>query len=255
MTPAELVLSPYIIAILFFLIAFTYSSVGLGGGSSYTALMAILGFGALAIPMISLSLNLIATSVGSYNFLRNRHARFRLILPFLVTSIPMAYLGGALNLPKDIFYWVLLVSLCFVATRIYFWKNTSFSLNIDQSGKIIISLLSGSILGLLAGIAGIGGGIFLVPLIIVLGLGTEKEAAACGAIFIWLNSLFGLAARLQYNAIDLTDYVPLVVAVLLGAVLGSHLGSSRLAPKTMEKILGLIIIVAIFALGRILLAS
>lgn len=230
--------------------AFTYSSVGLGGGSSYTALMAIMGVSTLAIPLISLSLNLLVTTIGSYNFIRNRHARIKLVLPFLISSIPMAYLGGSLKLPKELFYLILLISLVFVAFRIYFWKNTAIKLNIDQNGKILISLIAGSILGLIAGIVGIGGGIYLVPLIIILGLGSEKEAAACGAIFIWLNSCSGLLSRLQYNSIDLTDYIPLIAAVLAGGTSGSFMGSFKFTPKTMEKVLGAVIIVAIIFLTR-----
>ena len=246
----ELITSPYFLAALFFLVAFTYSSVGLGGGSSYTALMAVFGVSTLAIPMVSLSLNLFVTSVGSFNYIRNRHARIKLVLPFLISSIPMAYLGGSLQLPKEIFYWILLISLVFVALRIYFWKNTPIKLSIDQNGKIMISLLAGSILGLLAGIVGIGGGIYLVPFIIILGLGTGKEAAACGAIFIWLNSLSGLVSRLQYNSIDLTGYIPLIAAVIAGGTLGSFMGSFKFSPKAMENILGAVIVVAIIFLTR-----
>ncbi len=242
--------SPYILAILFFIVAFTYSSVGLGGGSSYTALMAIFGINTLVIPMISLSLNLFVTSIGSYNFIRNKHGNIKLIVPFLISSIPMAYLGGSLKLPKEIFFWVLLMSLVFVALRIYFWQNTTIKLNIGQKGKIIISLLAGSVFGLVAGTVGIGGGIYLVPLIIILGLGTEKEAATCGAIFIWLNSFSGLLSRLQYNSIDLTNYIPLIVAVLAGGTLGSFMGSFKFSPKVMEKILGSVIILAIFFLTK-----
>ncbi len=246
----EALQTPYFIAALFFIVAFTYSSVGLGGGSSYTALMALLGVNTLAIPMISLTLNLFVTSVGSYNFIRNKHAKFNLIAPFFVSSIPMAYVGGALKLPKDIFYWVLWVSLLFVAARIYVWKDTTFKLNISQVGKTIISLLAGSALGLVAGIVGIGGGIYLVPLILILGLGTEKEAAACGAIFIWLNSLSGLIARFQYNSIDLSNYIPLIIAVLVGGALGSFLGSTKYSPQTMQKTLGAVVIVALFFLTQ-----
>jgi len=235
---------------MFCIVAFIYSSVGLGGGSSYTALMAIFGVSTLAIPMISLSLNLFVTSVGSYNFIRNRHARIKLILPFLISSIPMAYLGGALKIPKEIFYLVLLVSLVFVAVRIYIFQNTNTKLNINQNEKIIISLFTGSILGLVAGIVGIGGGIYLVPLIIILGLGTEKEAAACGAIFIWLNSFSGLLSRFQYNSIDLTNYIPLIAAVLAGGTLGSFMGSFKFSPRVMEKMLGAVLIVAIILLSR-----
>ena len=95
--------SPYFLAALFFIVAFIYSSVGLGGGSSYTALLAIFGISTLAIPMISLSLNLFVTSIGSYNFIINKHGKLKLILSFLISSIPMAYLGGTLQLPKEIF--------------------------------------------------------------------------------------------------------------------------------------------------------
>jgi uncharacterized membrane protein YfcA len=246
----EIITSPYFLAVLFCIVAFIYSSVGLGGGSSYTALMAIFGVSTLAIPMISLSLNLFVTSVGSFNFIRNKHAKIKLILPFLISSIPMAYLGGSLKLQKEIFYWVLLISLVFVAVRIYIWQNTTIKLNLNQNGKIIISLIVGSILGLVAGIVGIGGGIYLVPLILILRLGTEKEAAACGAIFICLNSFSGLLSRFQYNSIDLTNYIPLIVAVLAGGTLGSFMGSFKFSPKVMEKILGAVIIVAILFLSR-----
>jgi uncharacterized membrane protein YfcA len=188
-----IITSPYFLAVLFFIVAITYSSVGLGGGSSYTALMAIFGFTTLAIPMISLSLNLLVTSVGSFNFIRNKHAKIKLVLPFLI---------------------------------------------------------AGSVLGLVAGIVGIGGGIYLVPLIIILGLGTEKEAAACGAIFIWFNSCSGLLSRFQHNSIDLTNYIPLIITVLAGGTLGSFMGSFKFSPKVMEKILGAVIIVAIFFLTK-----
>jgi uncharacterized membrane protein YfcA len=251
---AEIVTSTYFIAALFFIVALLYSSVGLGGGSSYTALMVVMGFNAAVIPMVSLVLNLFVSSIGGYNFIRYKHARLELVAPFLLASIPMAYLGGALQLPKEVFYWVLLASLVVVALRIYFWRNTAFRLELGRAGKIYVSLLAGGILGLVAGIVGIGGGIYLVPLIIILGLGTEQQAAACGAIFVWLNSLAGLISRLQYNAIELSDYIPLIVAVVLGGALGSWLGASRLSRNAMEKILGIIVVVAIIMLSRTILA-
>ena len=246
----ELISSPYFIAILFFIVAFAYSSVGLGGGSSYTALMAILGFSTLTIPMVSLTLNFLVTLIGSYNFIRFKHARIKLVLPFIVTSIPMAYLGGALQLPKELFYWLLLLSLIFVAVRIYFWSNVSLTLDLSEKGKTVLALISGAILGLIAGIVGIGGGIYLVPLIILLGLGSAKEAAAAGVIFIWVNSLAGLVSRFQYNAIDLTEYIPLIIAVIIGGSLGSFVGAAKYSSKVMEKVLGVIILVAIGFLIR-----
>ena len=133
-------------------------------------------------------------------------------------------------------------------------QNRVCNLGDIRNEKIILSLFAGAVLGLVAGIVGIGGGVYLVPLIIILGLGTEKEAAACGAIFIWLNSCSGLLSRLQYNSIDLTNYIPLIIAVVAGGALGSYMGSSRFSPKVMEKMLGLVIIVAIIFLTKKILS-
>ena len=240
-----LISSPYLLPLIFFAIAFAYSSVGLGGGSSYTAMMLIVGMSIITIPLVSLTLNLFVTSIGSFNYIRHKHAKLKLLLPFILTSMPMAYMGGTLKLPADLFYLILFLSLLFTALRIYLWKSTTLDLNLTQKSKIIISLIAGSLFGFVAGTAGIGGGVYLVPLIIVLGLGTPKEAAACGVIFIWLNSFAGLISRLQYNAIDLSPYIPLIVAVVLGGSLGSHMGASRFSVTTMEKILGLIILLAL----------
>jgi uncharacterized membrane protein YfcA len=243
-----LAISPYFLAVLFFAVAFVYSSVGLGGGSSYTALMAITGISYLLIPTITLILNLFVTSVGSFNFIRKKHARPALILPFFITSIPMSYLGGSLKLPKEIFYLILLISLIFTAIRIYFWKNTALTIHFEKTQKITLFFMIGSVLGFVAGTVGIGGGIYLVPLIIILGLGSPKEAAACGAVFIWINSLSGLIARFQYHNFNLTSFLPLIVAVIIGGFLGSLIGSSKFSTQAMEKWLGGIILVAILFL-------
>ena len=240
----------YLLPILFFIVAFVYSSVGMGGGSSYTAIMAIVGMSSLVIPMISLSLNLFVTTIGSYNYLRNKHGQLRIILPFLFSAIPFAYIGGALHLPKEIFLWILLASLVLVAMRIYLWKDVGFRFELSYQGKIGVSLIAGSVLGLVAGIVGIGGGVYLVPLIIMFNIGTQKEAAAAGTVFVWAVSLSGLASRLQYNSINLLEYVPLIIAVVLGGFLGSYMGSFKFSPKIMEKILGIIILMAIVLLAK-----
>ncbi len=245
----------WMIAVLFFILALAYSSVGLGGGSAYTASMVVLGFGSLSIPFISLTLNLLVTTLGSYHFIKERHARLHLILPFLLTSIPMAYLGGALHLPTAVFHWILFASLSIAVLRIYFWRHTALQLALAPGTKLAVSLLAGSVLGLIAGIVGIGGGIYLVPLIIILGLGNAHQAAACGAIFIWMNSAAGLLSRLQYNQIDLTPYLPLLLAVIAGGALGSYVGSTKFSAKTVEKVLGLIVTTAVLLLGNKLIVS
>jgi uncharacterized membrane protein YfcA len=245
----DLTISISLLAVIFAMVAFFYASVGLGGGSSYTALLAIFGAGAAAIPMVSLTLNVLVTTVGSLVFLSQRHARLRLILPFLISSIPMAYVGGMLHLPKELFYLVLLVSLAFAAMRIYFPGETK-PLPLGDRGRFLLALLCGAVLGMVAGIAGIGGGVYLVPLILLLGLGTAKEAAACGSFFIWVNSVAGLAARLQYNNIALVPYMPLIVGAVAGGMAGSIMGARHFEPRTMQKILGTVLVVAIVFLGR-----
>lgn len=236
------------LSFVFFFIAFIYSSVGLSGGSAYTALMAILGFDILTIPMITLSLNFFVSLVGSFNFLRNKNIKIKFVFPFLITSVPMAYFGGSLKVSNELFYWILLISLIVVALRMYCMENIAFKLNLSSFQKKIISLCAGALLGLISGIVGIGGGIYLVPLIIILGLGNEKEAAACGSVFILLNSISGLISRFQYNSIDLTNYIPIIIAVLLGGFAGSFMGSFKFSVKAITKILGIVILIAIFFL-------
>ncbi len=245
----ELIISPWLFAGLLLAVALVYSALGLGGGSSYTALMAIFGMSYLYIPPIALTLNLAVTTIAAFNFIRNGHLRFGLLLPFLLASMPMAYLGGALQISQTAFLWALLVSLVFVALRIYLLDSLAFRLQLAAKSKLIICLLAGAVLGLVAGVVGIGGGIYLVPLIIVLGLGNPKEAAACGAVFVWMNSFMGLVSRFQHQAIEITaDLSLLLVAVIIGGALGSHLGAAKLKPAVMEKWLGGIILVAIVLL-------
>ena len=234
-----------LLAAVFFCIAYCSASVGLGGGSCYTALLAVSGTAPLVIPLVSLALNLVVTSAGSYQFTKHRHASWKLIIPFLITSMPMAYLGGSLQLPKPLFYGILFTSLSIVVLRIFLFKKSSFSLKITGQKRLALSLFFGAILGFIAGVVGIGGGIYLVPLIIIFGLGTEKQAAASGAIFIWLNSITGLIARVQYHSINLGNYTPLIIAVAAGGIIGAWLGATKLTPQTMQKILGGIIIIAL----------
>ena len=245
----DLTISPFLLAIIFGLISFLYSSVGLGGGSSYSALMAIIGVNYLVLPSISLTLNLIVTFIGSINYVRSGHAKLKILFPFLITSIPMSYIGGLITLPKNVFYFMLMITLIFVALRIYLFDSPSIQLNLGDKSRIRLSLVIGAFLGFIAGTVGIGGGIYLVPLIIVFGLGTEKQAAATGALFIWLNSLAGVAARVN-SFPDVNTILPLCSAVLIGGLGGSFLGSNKFKPKTMQKLLGILIIIAILFLFK-----
>jgi hypothetical protein len=242
----ELILPMWGLVLIFMAIAFTYSSVGLGGGSSYTAVLAVTGVSIIFIPTVSLLLNILVSSLGTYHFTRYKHVNFRVLLPFLVSSMPMSFLGGSLHLEKEIFQYILLFSLVLVVLRIYFWDQVSLRIQLNANQSLILSIISGGILGLIAGIVGIGGGIYLAPLVLLFNLGTVKEAAGCAVIFVFLNSFTGLLGRANQHQInDVISYWPLVLAVIVGGFLGSRLGAISLNPKIMEKVLGGILIFAI----------
>lgn len=243
-----LLISISLLAVLFFGVTVAYASVGLGGGTAYTSLLAILGASYQMIPTVSLLLNVVVTTIGSVVFLRARHGRLSLIFPFVVTSVPAAYIGGALPISADVFYGLLLVTLALVAARIFIWHDTALDLELSRSLEIVLSLILGTGLGLVAGIVGIGGGIYLVPIILILGLGTEREAAAAGAVFTWINSVAGLAARVRLLSVDWIELAPVVGAVAVGAILGAWMGSSWLSRKTMRQVLGAIVVVAMLLL-------
>ena len=171
----------------------------------------------------------------------------------MVTSIPMAYFSGRLDLPKEIFQILLLVTLIIVVIRIYALKNLKISFRLDGVQKWIFILSLGALLGFIAGSVGIGGGIYLVPLIIMFGLGSEKEAAAAGALFVWVNSFAGVIARAQAGTFDAAFIMPLAGAVVIGGFAGSFFGSSKFDARTIQQIMGVVIIIAIlFLLKEIL---
>lgn len=244
----QLVISMPLLVLLCFSIAVAYSSVGLGGGTAYTGLLVIVGAGYETIPTVSLLLNVVVTGIGTVIFLRARHGRLRLILPFVSTSVPAAYVGGWLPVPPDVFYVVLLVTLVLVGIRLCTGKGVQRDLPLGRAGVLVLSLSLGTVLGLLAGVVGIGGGIYLVPLVILLGLGTEREAAAAGVVFTGINSVAGLAARVQRLPVDWAELAPLAVAVAVGGVFGAWMGASWLSRTTMRRVLGGIVVVAVLLL-------
>lgn len=237
-----------LLALLCFGITVAYASVGLGGGTAYTALLAILGASHQMIPTVSLLLNVVVTTIGSLIFLQARHGRASLIVPFVITSVPAAYVGGILPVSADVFYGLLWGTLFLVAVRIFVWDDAALDLTWRRPWTVVVSLLVGTGLGLIAGIVGIGGGIYLVPIVLILGLGTEREAAAAGAVFTWINSLAGLAARVQRLSVDWEALLPLAGAVAVGAVLGAWMGASWLSRRTLRRVLGTIVVVALVLL-------
>lgn len=225
--------------------ALVYSTAGMGGGSSYIALLALFNYPHSSIPVIALLCNIIVVSGGSLNFYRQNHFRWELFWPFAVFSVPMAFVGGLIPLERDIFFLILGASLLAVAIRLLFVND---GIKPDRELKLpnrYIALLTGTVLGLLAGMTGIGGGIFLAPVLLYLGWALPKQVAATAAFFILLNSLSGLGGQLLKHSggLDIHSYWPLFLTVLIGGQIGSRVGSnSLLSQNTIRKITALLVL-------------
>ncbi len=210
-------LSVGLLIALFALGALFYSSVGFGGGSSYTALLVWKGESPEMIRLVSLSCNLVVVLIGGWATLRARSVRFKLLFPLLVSSIPGVYTGVGISLPRDLFFGILGSALVLAGALLLFQvrakevRNCSFALLMPI----------GFLLGLLAGITGIGGGIYLVPVLHFLGAGKVREVAAVGTWFILINSGVGLILLPSYSGLG--EYLLLPPAVALGGLIGSRL--------------------------------
>lgn len=230
--------------ILFFIIAAAYSTVGFGGGSSYIAALVLFGLPYQDIPQISLLCNLIVVSSGAYHFIKNGHLSWPLARIFLATSIPMAFLGGLIPISKQTFTLTLGILLILVGIRLL-WRGRELSepiLKIPFSNSLAIFF--GCILGFLSGLVGIGGGIFLSPLLMALGWGKPKQIAATASIFILLNSMAGLAGQIVKHRAspEILQYWPLFLAVFLGGQIGSRIGSNRLSQLWVVRLTSILVL-------------
>ncbi|MDP3920589.1 MAG: sulfite exporter TauE/SafE family protein [Candidatus Omnitrophota bacterium] len=227
----------------FFLIALFYSMVGFGGGSSYLAVLVLAGLSYQTIPSLALCCNLIVTAGGCWHFYRAGHFRIRNVLPFIILSVPMAYLGGRMHVSKEVFCILLGFSLFAVAVRMFMPNRISQDpreISVKHAWAIGVPL--GGALGLLAGIVGIGGGIFLSPLLLLMRWVTVKQAAAAASFFILFNSISGLAGQLQKGAVDAALLLPLGLAVFAGGQIGSRLGAYRIPVIRLQQMIGVLVL-------------
>ncbi len=229
----------------FLVTAFLYAAVGFGGGSTYNALLVMAGTDYRILPAISLICNLIVVSSGSYRYYRAGHIDIVRIMPWVITSVPAAWIGGYIDIPERLFIGLLGFSLLLAAIRMI-WDSRAARYkkggctnitNIDEENnrKKYLPLILGAALGLLAGMVGIGGGIFLAPVLYLLHWDNAKKIAATCSVFILVNSLAGLSGQIiKLWGMDLPDtqslfnYWALFPAVFIGAQFGSILGANHL---------------------------
>jgi uncharacterized membrane protein YfcA len=241
-----------ILTIFFFITAILYSSVGFGGGSTYLAFMLIWGIPFYIFPIIALFCNIIVVSGNSINFIRSGNLNIKLLIPYLIGSIPFAFIGGSIPIEKEFFEILLFITLI-IAGFFLLMESESFNQNEIKINNIpkIFSVIIGSIIGFISGLIGIGGGIFLSPLLFLIKAGYPKHITSTASLFILINSIFGIAGQLTKNIIlsEFLNYWPLFVAVLIGGQIGSNLNIKFLSNRILAVTTSLLVIFVAVRMG------
>ena len=237
-----------ILSILFFVTAILYSSVGFGGGSTYLALFLIWDVPYYIIPIMALFCNMIVVSGNCFNYIKAGNHNLKLLIPYLIGSIPLAFIGGSLQIEKD-FFEILLFIILTLAGFLLLFKFRSYEDNNETYRNIpkIISIIIGGILGFISGVVGIGGGIFLSPILFLIKAGKPKHIVTTALIFILINSISGISGQLTKDLIltEIQNYWFLFLAVFVGGQIGNHLNLKIFPTRILALITaGLVIFVA-----------
>lgn len=234
------------LVIFFFVIAFIYSSVGFGGGSSYLAILSLYALPFQEMRLTALICNIIVVTGGTIVFVRNKQVNMRKIWPLVCFSVPLAFAGAALKINQQTFFIVLGLALVVAAVLLWIDTATQFTHELSDRPSFIKNSLLGGSIGFLSGMVGIGGGIFLSPLLNLMKWDTPRKIAATASLFILLNSLSGIAGQLYRLPphLDLLRIGLLAGAVLLGGQLGSRLGAVKLQPLVIRRITAFVVLLA-----------
>ena len=216
----------YLLAILFFVTAILYSSVGFGGGSTYLALLLIWNVPYFVLPVIALLCNIVVVSGNCFNYVRTGNFNFRLLIPYLVGSIPLAYFGGSLSIEIKIFEIILFLVLALAGFLLLFnFKSYDDKEKSYRRIPFLFSIIIGGLLGLVSGAVGIGGGIFLSPILFLIRAGRPKHIVTTASLFILINSISGIAGQLTKSEVllEIVNYWYLMLVVLVGGQVGNFL--------------------------------
>ena len=241
-----------LLAILFLVTATLYSSVGFGGGSTYLALLLIWEVPYFIFPIIALSCNIIVVTGNCFNYLRAGNLNLKLLVPYLIGSIPLAYVGGALPIDKSLFEFLLFFVL-FIAGILLLLKFKSYNDEKLTYRKIpvIVSVIIGGILGFISGVVGIGGGVFLSPILFLIKAGKPKHIVTAASLFILINSISGVIGQLSKNAvlIEVANYWYLLIAVLIGGQIGNFLNLKIFPNQILALLTAFLVIFVAFRMG------
>ena len=244
-----------LLAILFFVTAIFYSSVGFGGGSTYLALLLIWGVPYFIFPVIALSCNIIVVSGNCFNYIRAGNLNFKLLIPYLIGSIPLAFIGGFLPIEKRLFeillFLVLLTAgiLLLINFKSYDDKEESY-----RKIPIPISILIGGSLGFISGVVGIGGGIFLSPILFLIKAGRPKHIVTTASLFILINSISGIIGQLTKNdvLVEVLNYWYLLAAVLIGGQVGNFLNLKTFSTRILALTTAFLVLFVSIRMGFII---
>lgn len=241
-----------VLVALTFLVALIYSSVGHGGASGYLAVLSFFAVAHDQMAASALCLNVLVAGLSFYNYRKAGHFSWKLTLPFVAASIPFAFAGGLFKIPPHVYALLLALALIFAGLRLLMniEKNDDAKIH---SPSILISLLLGGSIGLLSGMVGVGGGIFLSPVLILFHWARPKETAAASAFFILVNSVSGLAGRLMRGNFNLApEWTFMIFAAFLGGLAGSRLGARHFSSLWLRRVLGVVLFSAAFKLLRMI---
>ena len=241
-----------IISILFFVTAILYSSVGFGGGSTYLALLLLWGVPYFIFPIIALCCNIIVVSGNCFNYIRAGNLNLKLLIPYLVGSVPLAFIGGSIPVEKK-FFEILLFLVLTIAGVLLLFRFKSYGEDEKSYKKIptIISIIIGAILGFISGVVGIGGGIFLSPILFLIKAGKPKHIVTAASLFILINSVSGIIGQLTKNEIlnQVASYWFLFLIVLIGGQIGNFLNLKIFSSRTLALITASLVLFVALRMG------
>ena len=241
-----------ILSILFFVTAILYASVGFGGGSTYLALMLIWDIPYYIFPVIALICNIFVVSGNSFNYIKAGNLNLKLLLPYLVGSIPLAFFGGSLQIDKSLFEIFLFIVLTLAGTMLLInFKSYDDNESTYRNVPIFISILIGAILGFISGVVGVGGGIFLSPILFLIKAAKPKHIVTAASLFIFINSISGVIGQLTKNIVlsDISNYWHLFLVVIIGGHIGNYLNLKIFPTRFLALITSVLVLFVAIRIG------
>jgi hypothetical protein len=241
-----------ILSILFFVTAILYASVGFGGGSTYLALMLIWDIPYYIFPVIALICNIFVVSGNSFNYIKAGNLNLKLLLPYLIGSIPLAFIGGSLQIDKNLFEIFLFIVLAIAGTLLLInFKSYDDNESSYRDIPILISILIGGILGFVSGVVGIGGGIFLSPILFLIKAAKPKHIVTAASLFIFINSISGVIGQLTKNIVlsDISNYWYLFLVVIIGGHIGNYLNLKIFPTRLLALITSVLVLFVAIRIG------